>query len=124
MKSRLGLFSPKVELNLKEFSTPLSTPTPTSIGLHRLTSSGINAVIGLCGLTCTDRRASNLHGGGISDKMGQAPEGQSLASTNPEKCLDYAHEWVACGATIIGGCCGITPEHIRTLTASNLRGTR
>ena len=67
------------------------------------------------------------HGGSIEDEIGQAPqiswEGQSLAGTDPEKYLDYAHEWVACGATIIGGCCGTTPEHIRVLTASNLRDT-
>ena len=64
------------------------------------------------------------HGGGIRDKKVRASEGHSLASTDPEKYLDYAHEWVACGATIIGGCCGTTPEHIRALTASNLRDTR
>ena len=67
------------------------------------------------------------HGGSIEDEIGQAPlipgDGQSLAGTGPEQYLDYAHQWVACGATIIGGCCGITPEHIRGLTASNLRGT-
>ena len=28
-----------------------------------------------------------------------------------------AHEWVAEGATIIGGCCGTGPEHIAALTA-------
>ena len=67
------------------------------------------------------------HGGSIEDEMGQAnktvSEGQSLRGTDPQKYLDYAHEWIACGATIIGGCCGTTPEHIRVLTASNLRGT-
>ena len=67
------------------------------------------------------------HGGSIDDENGVASkvsrEGQSLAGTDPEKYLDYAHEWVACGATIIGGCCGTTPEHIRVLIASNLRDT-
>ena len=71
------------------------------------------------------------HGGSIEDEIGQAPkisrEGQSytnrLAGTVPEEYLAYAREWVACGATIIGGCCGTTPEHIRVLTASNLRDT-
>jgi len=57
------------------------------------------------------------HGGNIEG------EGQSLASTAPQQYLDYAHEWVACGATIIGGCCGTTPDHIRVLTDSNLRDT-
>ena len=66
------------------------------------------------------------HGGSIDDEMGQAtktlpPEGQSFDGTDPEKYLDYAQEWVASGATIIGGCCGTTPEHIRVLATSNLR---
>ena len=67
------------------------------------------------------------HGGSIEDEVGQAPKisraGQSLAGTDPEKYLDYAREWVASGATIIGGCCGTTPEYIRVLTASKLRDT-
>ena len=67
------------------------------------------------------------HGGSIDDENGVASkvsrEGQSFTGTDPEKYLDYAHEWVACGATIIGGCCGTTPEHIRVLIASNLRDT-
>lgn len=35
----------------------------------------------------------------------------------PERYLSYAKRWVNAGATIIGGCCGIGPEHIRALTA-------
>ena len=65
------------------------------------------------------------HGGSIDDEMGQATQtslpGQPLRGTDPEKYLDYAQEWVASGATIIGGCCGTTPEHIRALATSNLR---
>ncbi|MEC8643495.1 MAG: homocysteine S-methyltransferase family protein [Pseudomonadota bacterium] len=29
--------------------------------------------------------------------------------------LRFAHEWAESGADIIGGCCGITPDHIRRL---------
>ena len=65
------------------------------------------------------------HGGRVDDEEGQAPKVSpgrpSLTGTDPDKYLDYAREWVACGATIIGGCCGTTPEHIRALTASNIR---
>jgi len=35
----------------------------------------------------------------------------------PERYLSYAKRWVNAGATIIGGCCGIGPEHILALTA-------
>ena len=33
----------------------------------------------------------------------------------PEAYLRYAESWAQSGADIIGGCCGITPEHIRVL---------
>lgn len=38
----------------------------------------------------------------------------------PQQYLDWSRQWVASGATIVGGCCGIGPEHIRTL-ADGLR---
>ncbi len=33
----------------------------------------------------------------------------------PQKYLDFAKSWVHAGATIIGGCCGIGPEHIKAI---------
>jgi homocysteine S-methyltransferase len=33
----------------------------------------------------------------------------------PHAYAQAAHAWWRCGATIIGGCCGTTPEHIRRL---------
>jgi len=33
----------------------------------------------------------------------------------PEYYLGFAKEWTAAGATIIGGCCGIGPEHLEVL---------
>lgn len=40
----------------------------------------------------------------------------------PERYTRYAMEWRDSGASIIGGCCGITPTHIAHL-AANLRAT-
>ena len=34
---------------------------------------------------------------------------------SPQDYLDYARQWISQGAQIIGGCCGIGPEHIRVL---------
>lgn len=39
----------------------------------------------------------------------------------PHSYADFAEIWVAAGATIIGGCCGISPDHIRGL-ATRLKG--
>ena len=33
----------------------------------------------------------------------------------PDAYADYAERWVAAGAEIIGGCCGISPRHIKCL---------
>jgi homocysteine S-methyltransferase len=35
----------------------------------------------------------------------------------PEKYADFAMAWVEMGATIVGGCCDVGPDHIRHLAA-------
>lgn len=37
----------------------------------------------------------------------------------PENYLTFAQKWVEKGASIIGGCCGIMPEHIQKLSEIN-----
>ncbi len=51
------------------------------------------------------------------DGMNAANEGldEIRSDTTPSNYLRWAQEWVAAGADIIGGCCGIGPEHIRVL---------
>lgn len=39
------------------------------------------------------------------------------ADLDVERYLGYAQRWADAGATILGGCCGIGPEHIRALAA-------
>jgi S-methylmethionine-dependent homocysteine/selenocysteine methylase len=36
----------------------------------------------------------------------------------PQRYLKWADEWVGLGATLVGGCCGIGPEHIAELRAN------
>jgi S-methylmethionine-dependent homocysteine/selenocysteine methylase len=36
---------------------------------------------------------------------------------SPERYLEWASQWVRSGASIVGGCCGIGPEHIAALRA-------
>ena len=40
---------------------------------------------------------------------------QARVDLNPEKYAEHALGWAAAGATIIGGCCEISPQHIATL---------
>lgn len=35
----------------------------------------------------------------------------------PKRYLELVKQWVASGATIVGGCCGIGPEHIAAIAA-------
>ena len=35
----------------------------------------------------------------------------------PQAYLDFAQQWAASGATMIGGCCGISPEHLKLIKA-------
>ena len=39
------------------------------------------------------------------------------ADLDPSGYLEFARDWAAQGARIIGGCCGIGPEHIAALRA-------
>ncbi|WP_044562284.1 homocysteine S-methyltransferase family protein [Azospirillum sp. B4] len=40
------------------------------------------------------------------------------ADLTPASYLDWARRWVDAGAAIVGGCCGIGPDHIRALAAA------
>jgi 5-methyltetrahydrofolate--homocysteine methyltransferase len=42
-------------------------------------------------------------------------EGKIVYNGTPELMAEYARLAYAAGATIIGGCCGTTPEHVRAM---------
>lgn len=44
-----------------------------------------------------------------------APPYRARHDLSPERYADFAMEWVAMGATLIGGCCEVGPAHIRHL---------
>ncbi len=41
-----------------------------------------------------------------------------FADLTPAELVEAAAGWVAAGASLVGGCCGITPEHIAALAAA------
>ena len=43
------------------------------------------------------------------------PNWQFIDTVSPEAFAAEAEQWLKLGAQLIGGCCGITPEHIRLL---------
>ncbi len=42
-------------------------------------------------------------------------EGRNIYLCSPEYMANYAREFVATGVTVVGGCCGTTPEHIAAM---------
>ena len=44
------------------------------------------------------------------------PEWQFTDEYPPDKYLAACRQWHDLGATVIGGCCGTTPDHIAALT--------
>lgn len=53
------------------------------------------------------------------DQQANAEETTVRKDTTPENYLTFSQKWVDQGATIIGGCCGIGPEHIKKLNDLN-----
>lgn len=58
--------------------------------------------------------------GGAQGKNAQANVelDEIRADLTPAGYLAWVHDWIARGARIVGGCCGIGPEHIRAIRAS------
>ncbi len=47
-----------------------------------------------------------------------APVWQCAADGTPERLVAHARGWVAAGVSLVGGCCGTGPEHIRALSVA------
>src|SRR6185295_3656989 len=45
-------------------------------------------------------------------------EGRYVYLCTPEYMASYARRFIAAGVTLVGGCCGTTPAHIRNLVRS------
>ena len=47
--------------------------------------------------------------------MPRSVEGRNIYLCSPEYMASYARKFVAAGVSVVGGCCGTTPEHIRAM---------
>lgn len=45
-------------------------------------------------------------------------DGQTIFPMNPSEFVAFVDKFISAGATIIGGCCGTSPEHIRYLSST------
>jgi methionine synthase / methylenetetrahydrofolate reductase(NADPH) len=57
--------------------------------------------------------------------MPRSVEGRNIYLCSPEYMASYARKFVAAGVQLVGGCCGTTPEHIRSMkSALRVQGAR
>ena len=45
-------------------------------------------------------------------------EGRNIYLTSPEYMASFARKFVKAGATLVGGCCGTTPSHMRAMKSA------
>lgn len=50
--------------------------------------------------------------------MPRSVEGRNIYLCSPEYMASYAKKFVAAGVRFVGGCCGTTPEHIRSMKSA------
>ncbi|MCC6396525.1 MAG: bifunctional homocysteine S-methyltransferase/methylenetetrahydrofolate reductase [Bacteroidetes bacterium] len=61
--------------------------------------------------TMTKQPISVQPNAGVPQNVG----GRNLYMTSPEYIAEYAKRFILTGATIVGGCCGTNPDHIRAI---------
>ena len=50
--------------------------------------------------------------------MPRTVQGRNIYLSPPEYLASYARRFIQCGARLVGGCCGTTPEHIKAIKAA------
>ncbi|MCL2742553.1 MAG: bifunctional homocysteine S-methyltransferase/methylenetetrahydrofolate reductase [Planctomycetaceae bacterium] len=118
----LRLFAPFERASLEragDLSPPVKNCPPVK---SNLTAFGMNCGSGPEGLLQAVEEAVKLSelplivqpNAGIPKEF----EGRNLYYCSPEYVATYAMRMVALGAAAVGGCCGMTPEHIREIAKS------
>jgi homocysteine S-methyltransferase len=93
----------------------------------RLTESGADAI----GCNCSDgpavvlsviermRTATHLPLAAMPNAgLPIAVEGRNLYTVSPQDIASYASRFLEAGASLIGGCCGTTPEHTQAMNGA------
>jgi homocysteine S-methyltransferase len=62
----------------------------------------------------TDKKLSAQPNAG----MPRTVQGRNIYLSSPEYMASYARRFIQCGARLVGGCCGTTPEHIKAIKAA------
>ena len=125
----------------------LRSGEPATMAAERLIAEGASAILfncsepeailialaelqGAAGVVAA-RRAGRVRLGAYANRLTPVAADFAMAETtapqgmrgdlDPGRYADFAAQWVALGAELVGGCCGIGPEYIRELGRPVLR---
>ena len=104
------------------FRGDLLTPRAVEEGARQAARRGARAVLVNClpadrALAYVERlEASGVEFGAYAN-AGAPEEGLGWGSDPqaPQRYADFAETWIRAGATLVGGCCGTGPDHVREL---------
>lgn len=106
----------------------LLAPAAMAEGARRAADLGVAVVLVNCTPSAeTARFVEAIAGAGIpygayaNGGLANDDDGFTPAPDTPERYAAHALAWVGAGATIIGGCCGTGPEHVRAVQIALLR---
>ncbi len=96
-----------------DFTVPLDAMIPEGPAVVNVMHSPIDAVPLALEAVC-ERFPGPI---GVYPESGYftMPNWSFVDVISPEQLVAEAHSWVAAGARLIGGCCGMGPDHIRAL---------
>ena len=114
------------EVTIDEEGNALDGTEPEIFG-RRLTDFGVDVVgcncsIGPAAMLDTVERLRQVTSLPLAAQpnagMPRSVEGRNIYLCSPEYMASYARKFVAAGVSLVGGCCGTTPEHIRAMKAA------
>jgi len=108
---------------LMGFDRPFADFGELVLGLSKLDIGVINVMHSLIGDTTAGLSAVKKHWSGplgVYPESGkfEMPNWQFIDIIEPDELVQQTRAWVASGAQIIGGCCGLGVPHIRALKAA------
>ncbi len=114
------------EVTIDEEGIALDGAEPEVFG-RRLTDFGVdvlgcNCSIGPAAMLDTVERLRRVTSLPLAAQpnagMPRSVEGRNIYLCSPEYMASYARKFVAAGVSLVGGCCGTTPEHIKAMKSA------
>ena len=119
----------------------LRSGEPVDVAAGKLLGEGVSAILFNCSepeaivsaLECLQAagdltaalRSARVGLGAYANRLTPVPDDFAIATSaapqamrddmDPDRYVEFARQWAALGAELIGGCCGIGPEHIDAL---------